>query len=273
MRGYKTLIQEAELMAMSPEAVAEFLKVRAGQFKEVVHPVDEELEKALLSRAEPLITLAVARYGRYMDVVSEIFKTAGANTPIRVACLANRSLIHDVFQYPSFPVGLFGREPRPMAEWLLTASGDELCALMENTTLSDSFLWGLLKRDRGWEAIPDRNLCFMVSILHRNPRMRTPREDDWMDGEAESSYRSVFEAAWSLAATAPVTNGWAFALGALYEQLQTDVFSIKEPLKLAERWHIALDDVAANEQQAKDRINTAILATWSGSARGLRGWP
>jgi hypothetical protein len=29
MRGYKNIIQEAELMAMSPEAVAEFLKSRA----------------------------------------------------------------------------------------------------------------------------------------------------------------------------------------------------------------------------------------------------
>jgi predicted HTH domain antitoxin len=31
MRGYKSLIQEAELLAMSPEAVAKFLKKRAKQ--------------------------------------------------------------------------------------------------------------------------------------------------------------------------------------------------------------------------------------------------
>ena len=49
MRGYKTLIQEAELMAMSPKAVAEFLKKRASQSKDEAldDSVDEEAEKAL----------------------------------------------------------------------------------------------------------------------------------------------------------------------------------------------------------------------------------
>jgi hypothetical protein len=52
MRGYKTLIQEAELMASPPEVVAEFLKCRAGQTKDEAgyDPVDEEAEKATYCR-------------------------------------------------------------------------------------------------------------------------------------------------------------------------------------------------------------------------------
>lgn len=252
MRGYKTLIQEAELMAMPAEAVAEFLKGRACQTKDEARddPVDEHAEKALRGRADPLIELSLARYGRHMEVVSELFQTAGANSSIRLACLANRSLGHEIFR--SFPIGLLGRESGPMAEWLLTATDNDLCALFENPTLSDSFLVDLLKRGKGWEAITDDRLCRIVSILNRNPRMRTPRDDDYMDGYAEYSYGSVFNAAWKLAETAPATDGWAFALGWLYEQLLTDAFSIEEPLKLAERWHIDPADAEANERQAKD---------------------
>lgn len=250
MRGYKTLIQEAELMAMPAEAVAEFLKGRACQTKDDARddPVDEDAEKALRGRADPLIDLSLARYGRHMEVVSELFQTAGANSSIRLACLANTSLGHEIFR--SFPIGLLGRESGPMAEWLVTATDDDLCALFENPTLGDSFLGDLLKRGKGWEAINDDRLCRIVSILDRNPRMRTPRDDDYMDGYAECSYSSVFNAAWKLAETAPTTDSWAFALGWLYEQLLTDAFSIEEPLKLAERWHIDSADAEANERQA-----------------------
>ena len=110
MRGYKTLIHQAELMFMSPEAVAEFLKGRGAQTKDEARddPVDEEVEKALRGRADPLIDLSLARYGRHMEVVSNLFQSAGANSPIRLACLANRSQGNEIF--PSFPVGLLGRE-------------------------------------------------------------------------------------------------------------------------------------------------------------------
>ena len=252
MRGYKTLIQEAELMAMPPEVVAEFMRRRAGQLKDEARndPVDEDVEKALRARCDPLIDLSLARHGRHMAVVSELFQSSAPDSPIRLACLANRSLGHEVFR--SFPTGLLGREPGPIAEWLLSASDDELCALFENPTLTDSFLRDLLERGRGWESIDNDRLCRFVSVLHRNPRMRTPRDDDYMDGYAEYSYGSVFNAAWKLAETAPATEVWAFSLGWLYEQLETDAFSVKEPLALTARWHVPPDDTEANERQAKD---------------------
>lgn len=252
MRGYKTLIQEAELMAMTPETVAEFMKRRAGQSKDEARddPVDEESEKALLGRKDPLIDLALARYGRHMEVVSWLFHAAEPGSSVRLACLSNTALGHEIFS--SSTVGLLGREPGPMAEWLVSASDNELVALFENPTLSDSFLRDLLERGESLESIDDDRLCRIVSILHRNPRMRTLRDDDYMDGWAEYSYQSVFGAAWKLAETVSTNERWAFSLGWLYEQLETDAFSIKEPLTLAARWHAAPDDTEANERQTKD---------------------
>lgn len=251
MRGYKTLIQQAELMAMAPEPVAEYLKRRASQSKDEARddPVDEEVEKALRGRGDPLIDLSLARYARHMKVVSELFLSGGSDSPIRLACLSNRSLGHEILS--PFPVGLLGSEPEPIAEWLLTASDDELCALFENPTLSDSFLRDVLERRKGWQTIDDDRLCRFVSILHRNPRMRTPRDDDYMDGYDEYVYDSVFTAAWKLAETAPATEDWAAVLGWLYEQLQPNGFSIKEPLKLAQRWHVDPADAKEAKREAE----------------------
>jgi hypothetical protein len=254
MRGYKTLIQEAELMAMPPEAVAEFLRVRAGQSEGETRadPVDKDAEKALQGRDDPLIELALARYGRHIKVVSGIFQESTPGSPVRLACLSNRSMKQEIFQ-PSFPEGLLGGEPGPIAEWLASASDDELLALFENPALSDSFLRDLLERREGLESIDDDRLCQFVSILHGNPRMQTQREDDWMDGYADYSYGSVLNAAWKLAETVPATEAWATSLAWLYEQLQPNAFSIQDPLSLAARWQIDPADAEATERQAKNR--------------------
>ena len=76
MRGYKSIIQEAELLAMSPEAVAEFLKTRAKQSMDELDPVDEEAEDALRSRSNPLIDLALAQYVRFMETVQPMFQSS-----------------------------------------------------------------------------------------------------------------------------------------------------------------------------------------------------
>ena len=275
MRGYKTIIQEAELMAMSPAAVAEFLKQRASISPDQGGPdlIDESVERALRSRGDPLIDLALARYGRHMGVVSTLFQSAEPGSPVRLACLANRALADKTVFCLSFPVGLLMQEPERMAwspsgqdneifaKWLMAASDDELGALFENPTLSDSFLRGLLERRDGCQSIPDDKLCHFVFILSSNPRMWTSREED-SDGDADFSYSAVFNAAWRLAETAPATKDWADALGWLYEKLQPDSFSIKEPLALVSRWHVAEDveakDHATGYLGAKERVRKGL---------------
>ncbi|MHB1991402.1 hypothetical protein [Metallibacterium scheffleri] len=264
-------------MAMPPTAVAEFLKQRAGKssYEDIYDPVDVGVEEALRGRGDLLINLALARYGRHMEAVSALFQAAEPGSPVRLACLANRALADKTFFCLSFPVGLLIREPKRMAwqspswqdnemfaKWLVVASDDELDALFENPTLSDSFLRGILKGRDGWESIPDDKLCHFVSILHCNPRMWTPREEDW-DGNADFDYSAVFDAAWRLAETAPATKDWADALGWLYEKLQPDSFSIKEPLALVSRWHVDPDDVEAKDHAtgylgAKGRVRKGL---------------
>lgn len=63
----------------------------------------------------------------------------------------------------------------------------------------------------------------------------------------------MFNAAWKLAETAPTNERWAASLGLLYEQLQPDAFSTKDPLAIADRWHIDANDAEAMEWQEKDQ--------------------
>lgn len=251
MRGYATLIQEAELMYLPPEAVAAFLKARAAKPRlELFNDsADRETEASLLGRDDELINLALARYGLHVETLANLFWPAAPGSPVRLACLANHAVGAAPFQ--TFPGDLFGNAERT-SEWLDQASRQELAALFENPSLNDSFLADLLGRKRDWVSLSEDRLSQFALHLYRNPRMRTPREDDWMDGYAEYSYGAVFDAAWSLAESVNPTEDFASALGWLYEELVTDAYSVKDPLAVAARWQASDVGEAAAKREAEE---------------------
>lgn len=261
MRRYEVLIHEAELMAMPPQAVAAELKRRAGHPRDDARedPVDEETENALRSRNDPILNLALARYGQHMEVVSALFKSAAPGSPIRLACLANMVVgrVTLLNFWSPFPMGLFGvqltdNDPSPVVQWLVSATSAELTALFSNPTLRDAFLVQVLERNNGWQGIPDGTLCTIVLILSRNALMRESEH-----GTPNSEYRSrtkKFDVLWNLAETVPVTEEWAVALGLLYERLTPiQSASITDPLVVATRWNADRAATDANEQQSKLR--------------------
>jgi hypothetical protein len=92
VRSYKTVILEAELLASPPAVVAEFLKKRAAQSKDERRDddVDEELETALNGRNDPLINLALARYGQFNAAVLPLFKGCKPSSVIHWRCWPTR---------------------------------------------------------------------------------------------------------------------------------------------------------------------------------------
>lgn len=255
MRGYKALVQEAELMAMPPELVADFLKQRAGKSAIEIRydDIDHETETSLLGRAEPLINFALARYGKNIEVVRALFNSATPNSPVRLCCLINRVLSVEITD--PFPVSLVSNETHDFAQWLKSATHDERSALFANPTLSDTFLADLLERRNGWESVDEDDLCKFTFLLSSNTRMQTAYADDWMDGFSEYTYSSVFDAAWRLAETVPTTDKWALSLAMLFENLKPESFSIKNPLELASRWQVDTNDKQAIKHQLDDHKN------------------
>jgi hypothetical protein len=222
MRGYKSIIQEAELLAMSPEAVAEFLKKRAMQSMDELDndPVDEDAEKALRGRSNPLIDLALARYARFIETLRPIFQNSQPCGALRLAVLSNGTRWP---AYTHFPVELFGEREQETREqaaaWLAEAPSEELQALFENPRIDDDFLSDILKRSKPWDALSDERLATIVAILCRNERMWTPGED-FEDGFAHARYHAVFNSAWKLAESVEPTERWARALSYLYDRLE-----------------------------------------------------
>lgn len=221
---------------MSPEGVMAFLAERASKvdgdlrWNDTVHEI---VESALVERREPLIDLALARYGRYAKTVTGLFRKHPPSSAIRLAVLSNRVAPADMLS--SFPVPLFGGEQQVLA-WVRDAPEDELIALFDNPNVGDRFLLDVLSAQGEWEQVGTDRLATIVQALHRNSRMWTPYDDSYMDGFADYQHHAVFDAAWSLAERMPVTPLWAASLQYLFAKLEPKSFSVKTPLEVAERW-------------------------------------
>ena len=255
MDSYKTIIKEAELLAASPEFVAEFLRSRADQSNAERRndQVSEEVERALRSRVHPLIDLALARYSRYYLTVRPLFEEAPPGHAIRLAILSNTCIgTASLNQFPvAGPIGsgLF-HDDQEAVGWLKQAPLEEIHALFQNPTLSDSFLHDVLCRSTPWNDISDEKLLPIVGSLASNPRMRTLRQlREFVDGYSEYIHHSVFDAAWKLAETVEPNESWAMVLGWLYEQLPPESSTLRQPLQLAPRWqsNISSDDMTKKE--------------------------
>ena len=248
MRNYKTLITEAELMAMSPDAASQFLKTRALSPKEKPAPdvVDEDTEHALQSRKHALIDLALAQYGRHVSVVASLFASVPLKHPIRLAALSNKN----VEGKASFPIHLFGDEQK-LCQWLDTASEEEFEALFENPHLSNALLADLLTRRGTWSSISDDNLRKVVHALLKNEKMHAGYQKHFSDQWKQFNYTSVSDAAWLLAETVEPTERWASVLGWLYEKLEANAPSIKKPLSLVTRWGVDAKDKATINLEAE----------------------
>jgi hypothetical protein len=270
MRGYKSIIQEAELLAMSPEAVAEFLKKRAKQSVDELDqdPVDEEAEVALRGRSNPLIDLALARYSRCMETLRPIFQSSQSCSAVRLAVLSNGTRWP---AYTHFPVELFRERTRDAREqtaaWLAEAPNEELCALFENPWIDADFLSDILERSKPWDALSDERLMFIITILGHNERMWTPRED-FVDGSESARYNAVFDSAWKLAESVEPSDRWARSLSYLYDRLEPHAFSIKEPLSLVNRWRPEPSNSKLLEEEAKENMR-GNLSDYQGVRRGL----
>jgi hypothetical protein len=258
MRDYKNIIKEAELLASSPESVVAYLKERSSQ------DGDDALEQALLGLNHPLIDLALAQYGRSIDVLKSLFHRR--QLALRVAVLANQAVTRWAYNWP---VDLFenatGREDKDLIKaYLADASDEELCALFQNPELDDEFICSLLRGNDLWTALGEEKQLFIVyKGLSLNRRMKAPYNDHGqMDGFVEHRYESVFCAAWELAERVPVTGYWANVLNYLFINL-IPLSSIEQPLELATRWYPSSD-----KERRKDAKSKSI-SVYQGVRRGL----
>lgn len=120
------LTREGRLLVSSPEEVFRELKAYCQRIKKNSRPFtgscDEQLEKGLLERGEPLIDLGLACYGASNEVLATLYKKATANTDnpaeiryrksLRIAFFSNECFTANKYQAfeksNSFPIVLIG---------------------------------------------------------------------------------------------------------------------------------------------------------------------
>lgn len=112
---------------------------------------------------------------------------------------------------------------------------EEVIALFSNPKIDEGFLREFLEQGLPWRVWDEPRRLAAVAALSRNGRM-VEEYDGPMDGYAEYSHDSVFDAAWTLASKVPTTLKWAAHLSALYENTKPWASSLKEPLHTAARW-------------------------------------
>jgi hypothetical protein len=207
--------REARLLVSRPEEVFKELRSYGAQAKANLDGSDEQLEKCLLERRDPLIDLGLACYGADKGMVGELYKKAliAPNTPadaryrkgLRIACLSNQGL-RFCWHFPSEIIGE-DETRRVLGE----ADWDEAEALLCNPEIECELLQALYERTGPFSTIPEERWLILVHKSAKNTRLidcRDELESRYFDFE----FTQVQTAILKLLEIAPLTLQWLLTL-------------------------------------------------------------
>ena len=231
---------------------------------------DEQLEKSLLERGDPLIDLGLACYGSDKGVVSELYKKAliAPNTPadaryrkgLRIACLSNQVLDG---LYCSFPREIIGEDETRRV--LCEADWDEAEALICNPEIECALLQALYERTEPFSTISEHRWLILVHKSAKNTRLIDCR-DEFESQYFDFGFTQVQEAILKLLEIAPVTLQWS--CDALYPLLEgLDPQHVARPDKIdhvLERWSAVATDYKGyfTSLEMKDEFRCLIAALY-----------
>ncbi len=234
MKPHERRVEAAYLAHCSPDEAYRWLERHAPRSDEDLMRGwydDKLLEYILCSRRDPLIDLALARYGRTPLVIRKVFRRGGSG--IRCAAWIN-------------PAN--GRIFSPAGIWCdrgdlktLAKTGHiwELEAFVSNIGLNEDGIISFIRRENEFSEITERRYIRALRALADNPRLGTAYSDTRpMDGWAEHTYNKVFDEVWGLTLTQPVDQKWAEILAPLIRNCSPPVgFDVNAAIT---RWRIDL---------------------------------
>ncbi|MDE0185222.1 MAG: hypothetical protein OXP71_07155 [Candidatus Poribacteria bacterium] len=214
----------------SPDAVFEWLSNQ--DHKDSYH--QEEIEKSLIARNEPLINLGLALWGYEAKTGAHLFKNG--DRTIKKAVMSGRSIQHQfrgglVFQVKEWE-GVLNRLLDSFDENL-----DILESYLSNEFIGDKLLVALYERQTPFDELTDEQWLKAIGRTISNPRLNTPYHG-LMDFFADMSYHHVFAAAWKLFETLPVNETSAFVLEILGEKLLPEKPHDMDVLATIRRWDV-----------------------------------
>lgn len=197
------------------------------------------LEYLLFRRRDRLIDLGLARFGEIARIVRRVY--ARGDIGVRCAAWGNEFAVPDRLTER----GWFTE--REIIQLVTTAPQSELIALAANPAIDDDLAVELIGRKGIFAGLTDSAYQSVLVTLGTNPRLATQIDLQW-DGFADYRYHNVFQAAWDLTRTLPVTQEWAAYLDRLLQKC-VPPSGFKDLDMVLARWRI--DKVA--EEDKKDR--------------------
>jgi hypothetical protein len=218
-------IVDAKFLSVCPptEAVQWLRAARSGigTTNSITRKDYSHQEKTLADRNDPYIDFGLARYGT-SEAAGRIVYARG-DLGIRCAYLVH------------FPGGGFAWRNNFELASSPPQELEELCALVKNPSLADETFKKCFEKQKVFEPLTDEAFQSVLVAVSDNDRLMTPYDDKYMDGYADYSYHSVFEAAWKMTLTAPITAKWASVLyHLLYRCLPPHSFDAVTAIK---RWY------------------------------------
>jgi hypothetical protein len=244
-RDHKVVLREAELLASSPETVADWL--RTHDRWSATGPADDSLEVNLLARRERLIDLALARYGQCKNVLEDLF---GRDDDIlRAAVLSNEKMHHGI-DFPRF------LDMDRQLNWLSGLSEIELKALFSNPKLSSYQIKLFFNMQGAWQVLSERQRktaawCLVNNMMQWTDTFSVFDPDTW-----ESTRLDAVEAAYAFADRIEMTPPWPAMLAHLYSKLGEPSHISFDPLKIAARWASSDDEDETKKDNKKGNLTT-----------------
>jgi hypothetical protein len=275
-------IREARLLVSRPEDVFEELKRYAEQIKSgTFSAVDEQLEKSLAGRTDPLIDLGLARFGSDKDIVGELYEKALAPAKtafearyrkgLRIACLSNQSVpIHHAIEFP-----VIGRDEtrRVLAE----ADEDEVEALICNPYGNDNLLRALFERGEPFSEFDEERWRRVILYSCKNSRLVNENDNEYAP---DLQHGNIHKALFNLLRIAPATSAWITPLYALLENLDPKFCIWTDKIDdVLERWKsVSVDDYKGRPREGyftaaplRDEFRCLIAALYGEGLREKEG--
>src|SRR5271170_648044 len=168
-----SVITRARLMALPPDAVyRELQEYGAYLVAGLSYSYDDDLEKALLSRGDPLINLGLAEFCGVDEVGSNLYLKASSGTEdqhkraIRIAVIRNQVLPRAIMSRNKF-----GVVPDSEVERIAKAGdSEEINALLANPS-AKKLIAALFNRKWPFDGIPEERLLGLIYVAIRNPSL------------------------------------------------------------------------------------------------------
>jgi hypothetical protein len=250
-------VREARLMNSSPEDVFRELHAEADAGRTPLRG-DDAVERSLLDRAEPLITLALAQCGTSEDVVRDIY--AGASGPndnplverlnlgLRVACLSNIRL-WTIWGFPFSRLKSLWGFPCNINQCRRTSThrpGGVLRRIFRfaaNPRIGERYLEALYTASEPFAGLDDKRWRSMVDASSKN--LRLSNDQSTME-DPDLGFWNIHESIARLLEIAPTTMPWPMTIYTLARTLRpTQVHWLETPRPILERWRNA--DVGDNK--------------------------